>query len=58
VVSTGGAGDAFSAALTLAILAGARDEQALRTACAVGAAAVAHPSAQPPLDRLETYVRP
>nr|WP_277602136.1 ribokinase [Nocardioides sp. KC13] len=55
VVSTVGAGDAFSAALTLAILSGASDEQALRTACAVGAAAVAHPSAQPPLDRLETY---
>lgn len=55
VVNTVGAGDAFSAALTLAIQAGAPDEQALRTACAVGAAAVAHPSAQPPLDRLETY---
>ncbi|WP_442940993.1 PfkB family carbohydrate kinase [Nocardioides sp. NBC_00368] len=57
VVNTVGAGDAFSAALTLAILSGAPDEQALRTACAVGAAAVAHPSAQPPLDRLETYGR-
>ena len=55
VVNTVGAGDAFSAALTLAVLAGAPDELALRTACAVGAAAVAHPSAQPPLDRLETY---
>lgn len=55
VVNTVGAGDAFSAALTLAIRAGAPDEQALRTACAVGAAAVAHPSAQPPLARLETY---
>lgn len=55
VVSTVGAGDAFSAALTLAILAGAEDEQALRTACAVGAAAVAHPSAQPPLDTLGAY---
>jgi len=56
VVNTVGAGDAFSAALTLAIQAGAPDERALRTACAVGAAAVAHPSAQPPLERLETYV--
>ena len=56
VVNTVGAGDAFSAALALAIQAGTPDEQALRTACAVGAAAVAHPSAQPPLDRLETYV--
>lgn len=55
VVNTVGAGDAFSAALTLAIQAGTSDEQALRTACAVGAAAVAHPSAQPPLDPLETY---
>ncbi|MER7607685.1 ribokinase [Nocardioides sp. NPDC127503] len=55
VVNTVGAGDAFSAALTLAIQGGAPDEQALRTACAVGAAAVAHPSAQPPLERLETY---
>lgn len=56
VISTVGAGDAFSAALTLAILAGMTDDEALRTACAVGAAVVAHPSAQPPLDRLETYV--
>ncbi|MBC7279114.1 ribokinase [Nocardioides sp.] len=56
VVSTVGAGDAFSAALTLAILAGMPDDEALRTACAVGAAVVAHPSSQPPLDRLETYV--
>ncbi|MGH3353547.1 MAG: ribokinase [Nocardioides sp.] len=55
VVSSVGAGDAFSAALTLAVIAGAPDEQALRTACAVGAATVAHPSAQPPLARLETY---
>lgn len=55
VVSTVGAGDAFSAALTLAILAGASEEQALRTACAVGAAAVAHPGAQPPLGPLEAY---
>ena len=56
VVNTVGAGDAFSAALTLAIQAGTPDDQALRTACAVGAAAVAHPSAQPPLERFETYV--
>ena len=56
VVNTVGAGDAFSAALTLAIQAGTPDDQALRTACAVGAAAVAHPSAQPPLGRFETYV--
>ncbi|MEU6135354.1 PfkB family carbohydrate kinase [Nocardioides sp. NPDC047086] len=55
VVNTVGAGDAFSAALTLAILAGAPDEQALRTACAVGAAAVARPTAQPPLAPLELY---
>ncbi|WP_141781711.1 ribokinase [Nocardioides albertanoniae] len=55
VVSSVGAGDAFSAALTLALMASTPDEQALRTACAVGAAAVGHPSAQPPLGRLETY---
>ncbi|GGU47344.1 ribokinase [Nocardioides albus] len=55
VVSTVGAGDAFSAALILAILAGASEEQALLTACAVGAAAVAHPSAQPPLGLLAVY---
>ncbi|MFE7223188.1 ribokinase [Nocardioides sp. NPDC057577] len=55
VVSTVGAGDAFAAALTLAILAGAPDDAALHTACAVGAAAVGHPSAQPPLGRMETY---
>nr|WP_281365526.1 ribokinase [Nocardioides panzhihuensis] len=54
-ISTVGAGDAFSAALTLAILAGMPDDEALRTACAVGAAVVAHPGAQPPLDRLEMY---
>jgi ribokinase len=55
VISTVGAGDAFSAALTLAVLAGMPDEEALRTACAVGAAAVAHSSAQPPLARLGAY---
>lgn len=55
VVSSVGAGDAFSAALTLAVVAGMPDEEALRTACAVGAAAVAHPGAQPPLARLESY---
>ncbi|MEI7057811.1 ribokinase [Nocardioides sp. CCNWLW239] len=56
VVSTVGAGDAFSAALTLAVLAGMSDQDALRTACAVGAAVVAYPGAQPPLRGLETYV--
>lgn len=54
-VSAVGAGDAFCAAITLALHAGWPDEDALRAACAVGADAVTHPSAQPPLRPLEEY---
>ncbi|CDK00083.1 Ribokinase [Microbacterium sp. C448] len=54
-VSSVGAGDAFCAALTLALHAGWDDEAALVAACAVGADAVRHPSAQPPLRALVEY---
>ncbi|WES63496.1 ribokinase [Microbacter sp. GSS18] len=54
-VSAVGAGDAFCAAITLALHAGWPDEDALRAACAVGADAVTHPSAQPPLRPLGEY---
>ncbi len=50
-----GAGDAFCAALTLALHAGWPREDALRAACAVGAHAVTVPGAQPPLRPLVTY---
>ncbi|MFJ3489882.1 ribokinase [Leifsonia aquatica] len=54
-VNTVGAGDAFCAALTMALTAGATPEEALRAACAVGAAAVAHPGSQPPFSPLAAY---
>ncbi len=54
-VSSVGAGDAFCAALTLALHAGWDDESALTAACAVGADAVRHPSARPPLRPLAEY---
>jgi ribokinase len=54
-VNTVGAGDAFCAALVLALRSGQSHEQALRTACAVGAAAVAHPASQPPFEHLDVY---
>lgn len=56
VVSSVGAGDAFCAALTVALHAGWDDVAALTAACAVGADAVRHPSARPPLRPLEQYV--
>jgi ribokinase len=55
VVNTVGAGDAFCAALVLALRTGSSDEEALRIACAVGAAAVTHPDSQPPLQPLSAY---
>lgn len=55
VVSSVGAGDAFCAALTVALHAGWDDEAALTAACAVGADAVRHPSARPPLRSLVEY---
>jgi ribokinase len=54
-VNTVGAGDSFCAALVLALRSGADDVAALKTACMVGAAAVAHPSSQPPLRHLSHY---
>lgn len=54
-VSAVGAGDAFSAAITLAVHAGWPDEVALAAACAVGADAVTHLGAQPPLRPLADY---
>ena len=56
VVSSVGAGDAFAAALTVALLRGHDAQTALATACAVGAAAVADPQSQPELDALDAYV--
>ena len=55
-VNTVGAGDAFCAALTIALREGLAPEQALQTACAVGAAAVADSSSQPALRTLSAYV--
>lgn len=55
VVSTVGAGDAFAAALTLGLLRGLSDEEALRKAVAVGAHAVTDPHSQPALNPLATY---
>jgi ribokinase len=49
VVDTTGAGDAFSAALTLALLEGTAPEAALRFACATGASAASREGAQPSL---------
>jgi ribokinase len=56
VVSTVGAGDAFAAALTVAMLRGLDDEAALHGACAVGAAAVADERSQPALQPLDAYL--
>jgi len=49
VVDGTGAGDCFTAALTVALLDGRSDEDALRYACAAGALAVSRPGAQPAL---------
>lgn len=57
VVNTVGAGDAFCAALTLCLARGDAEEDALRTACAVGAAAVEDARSQPQLGPLERYAR-
>ncbi|GII87007.1 ribokinase [Sphaerisporangium siamense] len=56
-VNSVGAGDAFTAALVLALRRGLPHDRALAAACAVGAAAVQDPSSQPPLKPLDDYVR-
>ncbi|WP_211876847.1 ribokinase [Pseudarthrobacter albicanus] len=56
VANTIGAGDAFCAALVLALRAGLDYSTALAVANAVGADAVGDPSSQPALARLEEYV--
>jgi ribokinase len=56
-VNTVGAGDAFCAALTICLARGDAEALALRTACAVGAAAVEDPRSQPDLDSLAHYSR-
>ena len=56
VVSTVGAGDAFCAALVIALRRGLDDRTALEVACAVGAAAVEHEASQPPFQPLDAYL--
>ncbi|WP_424347543.1 ribokinase [Kocuria sp. CH-021] len=56
VVSTVGAGDAFCAALVLALVSGADSATALRAANAVGAHAAGDPSSQPELFPLAHYL--
>jgi ribokinase len=57
VASTVGAGDAFCAALVLAVLGRQPDDAALRTACAVGAAAAASDDTQPAFEPLNRYAQ-
>lgn len=56
-VNTVGAGDAFCAALTIALRSGLSHEDALHAANAVGAAAVEDPSSRPRLGPLGDYLR-
>lgn len=55
-VSTVGAGDAFCAALTIALRSGIPASDALRVANAVGAIAVASPDARPPFPPLDHLI--
>ncbi|KKX97919.1 ribokinase [Microbacterium sp. Ag1] len=55
-VNTVGAGDAFCAALVLALRAGHAPADALEAACTVGSAAVSHLSSQPPFEHLSRYL--
>jgi ribokinase len=60
-IDTVGAGDAFTAALTVALVEGAEPADALRFACAAGAAAATRAGAQPSLptrDEVEALLRP
>ena len=52
-VDTTGAGDAFTAALTVALVEGQAPEEALSFACAAGAVATLKPGAQPSLPTRE-----
>ena len=59
-IDTVGAGDAFTAALTIALVEGAEPADALRFACAAGAAAATRAGAQPSLptrEEVETLLR-
>jgi ribokinase len=59
-VDTVGAGDAFTAALTVALVEGQEPDAALRFACAAGAAAATRAGAQPSLptrEEVETLLR-
>lgn len=56
VVNTVGAGDAFSAAVTLGFAAGLDPRTALSVAAAVGAEAVADPASQPHFARYQDYL--
>ena len=55
VVDSVGAGDAFCAALVLALVSGRSDEESLRIACAVGADAVGQAASQPEFRSLDQY---
>jgi ribokinase len=60
-VDTVGAGDAFTAALTVALVEGAEPIEALRFACAAGAVTATRAGAQPSLptrDEVEALLRP
>ncbi len=56
VANTVGAGDAFFAALSSAIIVGLAAEHALQIACMVAADAVLAPTSQPRLPRLDSYL--
>ncbi|WP_284988297.1 PfkB family carbohydrate kinase [Arthrobacter sp. efr-133-TYG-120] len=56
VVNSVGTGDAFCAALVLALASGLDEESSLAAACAVGAAAVGSELSQPEFARLEHYL--
>lgn len=57
VVDTTGAGDTFTAALTLALVEGQKPAEALRFACAAGAVATTTMGAQPSLPSRESVIQ-